>query len=130
MVVSSRTSDCRGGVLRRSDVPLQRKNQTRFEPCLIQRPVLKGQPGHGHLCEDIGDGAGIVLDIDAPADIGRGVAHTIASDDRAANIDRISPAARKVEGSFGNDDTFKVDTTVEFDVTVDHKNPISERAIP
>ena len=99
--------------------PYNTKIKHAFAPRLVQRPVLKGQPGHGHLCEDIGDGAGIVLDIDAPADIGRGVAHTIASDDRAANIDRISPAARKVEGSFGNDDTFKVDTTVEFDVAVD-----------
>ena len=129
MVVSSRTSDCRGGVLRRSDVPLQRKNQARFEPCLIQRPVLKGQPGHGHLCEDIGDGAGIVLDIDAPADIGRGVADAVAGDNRTAKVDSIKAAARKVEGSFGDDDTFKVDATVELNVAVDDENSVPDRAI-
>ena len=109
--------------------PYNTKIKHAFEPRLVQRPVLKGQPGHGHLCEDIGDGAGIVLDIDAPADIGRGVAHTIASDDRAANIDRISPAARKVEGSFGDDDTFKVDATVELNVAVDDENSVPDRAI-
>ena len=69
------------------------------------------------------------MDINAAADIGCGVADAVAGDDCTANVDGIGAAARKVEGSFGNDDTFKVDAPVEFDVPVDDKNSVSKRAI-
>ena len=105
------------------------KHRRRFAPGLIQRPVLKRQPGHRHLREDVGDGAGIVLDINAAADIGGGVADTLARNDCAANIDGISATTRKIEGSSGNDDTFEVDATIEFDVAVHNENAIPERTV-